>query len=222
MKKLALIFSFVLLLPFVALAGDYFSDVPASHPNSTAIYYMKEKFILKGYEDGTFRPENAVNRAELMKIIVESNPMDFVSEEYDKTCFTDTKQGQWFTPYICYARAKGWVSGYKDGTFGPEKKVTKAEAIKMVLEAYGFYIPDSVNKTSFEDVKTDDWFAIYVERAYKLTLIDSDDGNYLHPNEPITRAGISQLIYNVIMLSFDDMDAISGETGRGVSGELGR
>lgn len=223
MKKLIFVSALAFfIVPMVVFAGTYFTDVADNHKNIEAIAFMKNKGIISGYSDGTFKPDNPVNRAELMKIVINSNPLDFDAEKYNITCFSDVVKGEWYTPYICYAKDKEWISGYKDGTFAPSKTVNKVEALKIIMNAYGFYRPDSVDESSIADVAASDWFAPFTERAYQLGLIDLDDSGNFYPGNDVTRAEVSQLIYNMIVLAKEDIAAVSGEVSRVVSGETGR
>jgi S-layer family protein len=116
------------------LAGK-FSDVDGDHKNADEIANMAALGLIDGYPDRTFRPDAPVNRAEIAKMIVNANQIILGSEEMDMDntdCFSDVSD-EWFAPYICYAKDKGWVNGYEDGTFKPEQSVTRVEAIKMTL-----------------------------------------------------------------------------------------
>ncbi len=91
------------------LGSTEFADVPETDPNAVAIDFLQESEVIKGYEDGSFKPEGEINRAELMKILVEAQGVTPDPEEY-KDCFTDIKD-EWFAPYVCYAKEMEWVSG---------------------------------------------------------------------------------------------------------------
>ena len=114
-----------------------FPDVPTSNQNAVAIDYLAEVGTISGYSDGTFKPTAEINRAELMKILVGS-PFD-LDPQIHKDCFPDVKS-EWFAPYVCYAKKKGWVSGYPDGSFQPANKVNRAEGLKMIYNAREFDI----------------------------------------------------------------------------------
>lgn len=175
-----------------------FSDVAENHKNQKAIEYMKEKGIINGYSDGTFKPENYVNRAELLKLIIEAKLDDFDKEKYDDNCFSDVIKAEWYAPYVCYAKEQKWVNGYSDDTFKPNQTVSKAEAVKIILVAYGFDISEEIESSSFDDVGLTDWYAPYLERANNSGFLEIKSGKY-NPNQGMTRANVSQVIYNVLM-----------------------
>lgn len=142
-KKFFISVAFILSLlitPLILKAVE-FSDVPSTHKNRNAIDYLQGAGVINGYADGTFKPENTVNRAELLKILIEGKGINPDGSEY-KNCFLDVKE-EWFAKYVCYAQEQGWVSGYVDGTFKPAQTVNKAEAIKMLVNSQGYEIPDS-------------------------------------------------------------------------------
>ena len=102
-----------------------FTDVPADTWYSNAISTLTNMGVLSGYKDGTFRPNAPITRAEYATIAV-----SFYKEtvkDYQGT-FSDVPQGQWYTQYVETAAAFGLISGYPDGTFAPNKNISRAEA----------------------------------------------------------------------------------------------
>jgi hypothetical protein len=112
---------------------NVFPDVPSSHSNNNAIQYLYNEGIVGGYPDGTFKPSNTVNRAELLKILIAGMEVDLDAGGY-ANCFPDVKD-EWFAKYVCYAKEQEWIGGYPDGTFRPADTVNKVEALKMLLNA---------------------------------------------------------------------------------------
>lgn len=166
--------------------------------NGTAINFLTAKNIVKGYEDGTFKPANEINRAELMKIIVTSKGQKPVIDAYSD-CFTDVKL-EWFAPYICYAKEQNWVKGYDDSTFKPGQLVNKAEAIKMIVSAHGFELPETVTQAPFNDIDPTAWFAPFVETAKTNGLLTQTEENY-GIAENITRGEVAENIYRALLVN---------------------
>ncbi len=128
---------------FTTTPASAFSDVDDKQIYSAAIEFLSSNGIVSGYPDGTYGPEKILNRAELLKIIAEgsaknSNQSPDIFDSYDNAkCFNDVKASQWYTKYICYAKANKWVIGYEDGKyFKPDQKVTFVEALKMTFKAF--------------------------------------------------------------------------------------
>lgn len=109
-----------------------FSDVSTKTGYSTAIQALQAKGVIEGYSDGTFKPLSGINRAEFLKILLESRGE--VSMD-GKNCFPDVTD-EWFAPYVCAAEEEGIVGGYPDGTFKPEQPINFVEASKMLALAY--------------------------------------------------------------------------------------
>ena len=104
-----------------------FSDVKRSAWYNNAVSTLTKAGILKGYEDGTFQPNGYITRAEFATIAIR-----FFSGVYEgEDLFPDIK-GHWAEDYINNAANKGLVKGYEDGTFGPDRYITRAEAVTLV------------------------------------------------------------------------------------------
>jgi len=141
-----------------------FQDVPSTHPNAEAIAYLKNQRILVGYPDGTFKPDNFVTRAELLKFLYDTQKV-YPSPAVYRKCFKDVAD-DWFAPYVCYAKAKEIVHGYDDGTFGFDKSVKAVEALKIILSEYHVPLDDG---SSFTDMKIDPkaWYSPFVWTSLK-------------------------------------------------------
>ncbi len=124
-------------------SASRFSDVPSSHRNISAIQWMKENNIVEGYDDGTFKPEKKVNRAEFVKILMETISTSEEVKNCTKTTFRDVPNQSWYAPYVCMAQKKGIIQGYPDGTFRPSQNITFPEAAKIVAESLNLDLPKS-------------------------------------------------------------------------------
>ncbi len=124
-----------------------FKDVPKDHPNYEAINYVQEQQIVQGYENGTFRPDKKINRAEFTKIIIESSvETRLIASLQD--CFTDV-QNQWFAKYICLAKNKEIINGYSDETFKPNQNISFVEAAKIIVKAFGYEVKEDKGRDLF-------------------------------------------------------------------------
>ena len=104
-----------------------YPDVSAGAWYNKAIATLSRMGILSGYEDGSFRPNATVTRAEFAAMAArfdtEAKPVD--------TPFTDLT-GCWAADEIAKAYGKGWVNGYGDNTFRPNGPITRAEAVTLI------------------------------------------------------------------------------------------
>lgn len=125
----------ILFLTVSQVASAAFVDVPDDHPYKEAIEWMEANGIVEGYDDGTYRPEEQINRAEFTKIIVEAL-VDIDQGCIPSRTFTDVSDDDWFAVYVCFAVELGLVGGYPDGSFKPANPINIAEALKIIMNAY--------------------------------------------------------------------------------------
>jgi len=171
-----------------------FNDLVSSDENADAISYLYEEGVISGYDDGSFKPENSLNRAELLKILVEGKGITPDENEY-ANCFPDVTE-DWFAKYVCYAKEQGWVEGYPDGTFLPSSYVNKVEAVKMLLEVFDVETQEP-SSSPYSDVPTSEWYAKYIVKAQELGLLE-ESGAYF-PADSITRGEVSENIYRLLL-----------------------
>lgn len=194
MKKIstiALIFTVMFSLFGQVAFAEELTDI-SGHRNEDAIRYLYNQKVVSGYEDATYRPNNSINRAELLKILVEGKGVKPDAYE-NKNCFSDVTD-DWYAKYVCYAKKEGWVSGYSDGTFLPNKVVSKSEAIKMLLASKAIQGDPTIGYDYFTDLDSNAWYYPFVVKAKKMALIEELFGE-LRPNENMTRAKISEMLY---------------------------
>ena len=136
-----------------------FSDVSADKWYNNAVSTLSRMGVIGGYDDGTFRPDAPISRAEFAKIAV-SFTQNNGSAVYNY--FTDVKTTDWFAPYVTAAKDAGLIEGYSDGSFKPESKITRAEACAIVNRTLGRKPSKAHMKISdridWPDVQTTDWF----------------------------------------------------------------
>ena len=99
-----------------------FSDVTSAHWAANYIGYMEQFGIVRGYSNGTFRPNAPITRAEFAAICCR-----FEQLTDGTAAFTDVPASHWAAKSIAYAATRGWVTGYADGTFKPGNNITRAE-----------------------------------------------------------------------------------------------
>ena len=111
---------------FWSQTNDY-TDVPADAWYNNAVSTLTNAGIIDGYEDGTFKPDGNITRAEFATIAVR-----FFEATYDGEDLFSDIAGHWAQDYINEAANAGIVDGYPDGTFRPQQLITRAEAMTMV------------------------------------------------------------------------------------------
>lgn len=172
-----------------------FNDIQHSRYQN-AIEYLQGKGVIGGYADGSFGVDLPVNRAELLKMLVIAKGVDVSSETYHD-CFPDVAQ-EWFAPFVCYAKEEGWVSGYADGSFKPGQTVKTEEAIKMLIESYGYRANQSSSVQAYKDVDPRAWYAPYITIVRQMNIIEGADDT-IGIGQTMTRGGVSDMIYRGIL-----------------------
>jgi hypothetical protein len=127
----------------------------------------------------------------------------FAANELTK--FADVKN-HWAEKEIENWIEKGWVAGYTDGTFRPDKYVTRAEFLSFMNRSFGF---SKAVEISFKDVKPNDWFYEEVRKAKAEELIRGYEDGTLRPNNPITREEAAAIVARLLKLQTVDKDYLA-------------
>ena len=112
--------------------------------------------VVNGYEDGTFRPDNGVTRAEFVAML-----MRIADEAGTDAGYADA-DGHWAEKYIAKAAEYGFVNGYEDGTFRPDNVVTRAEVVAIMSRVFGF--PSDGTESEYADVTPEHWAFGYIAK----------------------------------------------------------
>ncbi|MBR5586469.1 MAG: S-layer homology domain-containing protein, partial [Clostridia bacterium] len=134
-KVLAVVLAFAMALSMVSFAA--YTDVKAGDNCEEAVTVLSALEILKGYEDGSFKPEATITRAEFATVVIRLLGLAD-SASATATMFNDVPATHWASGAIALASQQGIVNGYGDGNFGPEDPVKYNEAIKMIVAALGY------------------------------------------------------------------------------------
>lgn len=178
-----------------SLRAYVFNDIPRTHQYGDAIKYLKDSQIVNGYADGTFRPESGINRAEAVKILLVGNN---IRVKNNSNTFSDVVAGSWYEDYVTTASAEGIVKGYSDGSFKPEQDVSRAEFLKLAIEAAKIQIP--TKGENYKDIPAGAWFENYFLLAYRYKLLPTS-GNNVDPGKAITRGEATYIIYKISELN---------------------
>ena len=112
-----------------ALSQSTFPDVPPDYWAKPFIERLAQRNIIVGYPDGTFRPEQAVQRDEFAAMLRQAFDQEPVREIEDASAFADVPEGYWASPAIESAYQQGFMSGYPGGFFAPNQPVSRVEAL---------------------------------------------------------------------------------------------
>lgn len=174
--------------------GGAFSDVAKSNAHYTAIENLRSQGIISGFADGTFRPNQKLNRAEAVKMLVLGLKIPVQSGE---VAFADVQNSEWYKDYLYTGVENAIVEGYTDNTFRPAKGVNRAEFFKILLLSVGVSLESEIARDPFTDVKKDDWYAAYAKYARDHDLLDFAGGKF-EPTKEITRGEIAEALYRLL------------------------
>lgn len=140
-----------------------FSDVAADRWSNDAISTLVNAGILSGYPDGTFNPSAPITRAEFATLVARIVGVDETAAQ----SFTDLG-GHWAEKYVATAVKLGWIAGYDDGTFRPDGKITRAEAMTLVNRILYRYVNEAGQHTDaikWPDNAAEKWYYYAVQEA---------------------------------------------------------
>ena len=136
-KVLALVLAFA--CAFTMFAGAAFTDSADIKVDTEVVDTLVSLGVVNGYDDGSFKPNGTVTRAEMAKMIyvLRTGNSDASAYNDDKTSFTDIGS-HWARGYIKYCKSLGIIAGKSNTKFAPNDKVTAQEAAKMLLVTLGY------------------------------------------------------------------------------------
>lgn len=176
-----------------------FPDVPESHWASEQINHAANKKWILGYDDGTFRPDQRVTRAELASIMARAGRIPPISPE--KPSFSDTGTDQWF--FSSVEAVKNFFAAdpsLQKGLFRPYDTVTRQEAATaMALAAGGAKVsgPSGLQSFFVDYESINPAYESYISLAVKKALIKGYPDGYFRPEITLTRSEAVSLVFKV-------------------------
>ena len=193
-KVLSIVLSLVMVLcmmpvmAFAATSNATYSDISGEKCEG-AVNVLDALGVIDGYEDGTYRPDQVVTRAEMAKLIITALGMDSYATATTSS-YSDMQNAQWAIPVVEYATNLGIVEGVGNGKFSPGNPVTYEQAVTMIVRAIGYTTDcNEMNGT---------WPAIYVQKATALGIFDDVEGNQYGTGA--NRGDVAIMLYNAIDL----------------------
>ena len=186
-KVLALVLAFA--CAFTMFAGAAFTDSADIKVDADVVDTLVSLGVVNGYDDGSFKPNGTVTRAEMAKMIyvLRTGNSDASAYNDDKTSFTDIGS-HWARGYIKYCQSLGIIAGKSNTKFCPNDKVTAQEAAKMLLVTLG-YDPAKAGLTGAS------WASKTNALADENGLLDDVNTSF---TSACPRQYAAQLIYNAI------------------------
>lgn len=182
-----------------------FSDVGEDHWAADCIKELANKNIIVSGDDTAFRPEESINRAEFLKLLM-ATYYPYTVDAQGSSCMNDVSSTSWYARYVCEAKNRNIVGGYSDGSFRPNAFITRAEGASILVKGLLYTLltdPD----LSFNDVR-ETWQQQVVGTAYKYKLVNGYNETTFGPNDELTRAQAGKLICNALSVK---AEAIASE-----------
>ncbi|USP55867.1 S-layer protein (plasmid) [Bacillus thuringiensis] len=183
---------------FTAKAADNtdslkFSDVPANHWSTKAIYDLTHRKVVQGYGNNIFGFGDNVTRGQVARMIyMYVKPAD--ADASFKNPFTDIK-GHLFEKEILALAKAGLVNGFGDGKYGPDDILTREQMAQVLTNAFKF---KATKTTSFTDIDKNSWALKAISALEENGVTIGTGGNMYSPYTHVTREQYSQFLYNSI------------------------
>jgi uncharacterized repeat protein (TIGR02543 family) len=173
-----------------------FSDISA-HWAKASIKQAVSSGIVTGYQDGTFKPDKTVTRAEFAVMLMNALKTEGAGAALT---FTDTaKIGSWAQKAVAQAVQAGIINGYEDGTFRPAGEITRAEMAAMIAGALGKDSEANATATSFaDDNDIPTWAIAAVAYVKQASIMQGKGDNQFAPGDHATRAEAVTVLLNML------------------------
>jgi len=177
----------------LSVASPDFMDVSTSQWFSQHIGYLANHDQISGYGDGSFRPYQVITRAEAAALIGRAL---FYDGKKTETIFKDVPSGSFASGYIQRAVEENIITGYDDGTFKPEKTVTRAEMAILISKAFKLNTNSSTNN-SFIDVSKSMASYPYILPIIEARVTEGFTDNTFRPYSDMTRSEFAAFLTRV-------------------------
>ncbi len=173
--------------------GNHFSDIDENDWYYDNVMDAANNGYISGMGDGTFAPTKATTRAEFASMIAKA--MGYEANPDAPSMFPDVADDFWGKAAINFCAQNGIITGYDDGTFQPNKAITRQEAASILRNA--FKLTESSSETFPDDSAISGWAkeSVYIVKASGLMKGDAGTGNF-RPTDTIIRAEAASIFMN--------------------------
>lgn len=172
-------------------ASTHFKDL-----NPNADYYhpvleLANRGYISGYQDGTFRPNQAITRGQAAKMLALALSLNITNTVNPR--FRDVPADHDFYKYIAALANEGIINGYDDKTFRPNEPINRNQMAKILTLGYKFQISSNLTH-SFADVSESNANRYFIQTLYDLGITKGTTGNTYSPFGPVTRGQLATFI----------------------------
>ena len=179
-----------------------FSDLSQDNWAKTAIEKLADNNIISGYEDGTFKPDNPLTRAEFAALLNKAFPdKPFIREAIE---FTDVASDYWAKEVIQEVYRKGFLTGYEGKIFLPEQEIPRVQVLVALANGLGYQPSQPAEETLqkvFDDAADVPGYGIsaVAAAAEKNIVVNYPDVEKLEPNRSSTRAEVAAFLSQALL-----------------------
>lgn len=176
-----------------------FTDVKATDADCEAVKYVKSLGAMTGNPDGTFAPDDILQRDQIAKIVLETFGLFNKQTDYclGTAAFPDVLEAEWSYQYICQGKIlkmiTGYASGVDKGFYRPARTVNRVEFLALVLRNLDETMPADTS-TSYSDVEAGNWYSGYAKYAKDNSLFT---GSKLNPTNFVSRREVADIIFKL-------------------------
>lgn len=179
MKKIIAVFVAIISV-LTAIPAMAFTDLPEGDGYRQSIQKLSALNLVSGYEDGTFRPDQYVTRAEFAKLTVYAlGKKEMATGAASR--FWDVPAQHWASGYINYVAENGYIKGYPDGSFAPNEYIPFEQVITVLVRMLGY----TTEEVGYH------WPRDYIEKGSVLGITD---GLYYNPSDWMSRKDVALLL----------------------------
>ena len=189
-----------------ALETEPFEDVKETSWYAPYVMALHRQHVIEGMDGTHFGPSRPLTRAQLVTMLTPELGEEAMELYKNRKRFSDVAPGAWYAPYVNWASEQGWVSGYEDGTFRPDRPLTRAEA-SVILIAYCTKTENPIlsgRLPELEEPKDEKeipgWAADAVHKSLRAGLFRGYPDGTFGPSRTITRAEIAAVLCRVFDL----------------------
>lgn len=198
-RKIALVSAIIMIVTSLFANGTFaaFSDVSDDNAYKNAILTLSKLSVIDGYEDGTFKPENQITRAEFTKMLITA--MGFGNMTTEPEEFDDVVD-HWARHYIKTAYDMGIINGTGERTFEPDNPVTYEQAVKMMVCALGYDVT-AQSKGGYPG----GYMSVGADLGITKNIVNQAN------SEPALRQVIAQVVYNSLEVETMEYNGVQYE-----------
>ncbi len=199
-----------------AADGNGFSDVDFSTEQGQAIEKMYSVGYLSGYNDGTFKPDATITRAELTRVFNQVFKYELNEEKAAATAdFTDVDKNAWYYNDVRIAQTNGYINGFNDGTFRPQENFTRQQTCVTLALAAG--LQNTTQEIAISD-EVSPWAENYVKAAIADGAFELEEGNTFRATTNITRGEVCEALAKYVVI---ETEVVTDEQGEAVTNSEG-